>query len=99
MSFLLQPSAWAEWIEFLRVNTAANDFLLPRAVLAAGLVAFGAITGRRWLVAVAVWLALPVIYVNSWVILLAIVRLRDRVEAAAWVPEATAVPTAVATPR
>ena len=40
------------------------------------LVAFGAWTGRRWLVPVAVWLALPIIWINSWVILLAIIRLR-----------------------
>jgi hypothetical protein len=86
VSFVLQPTAWADWIEFLRVNTAANDFLLPRVVIAAGLVTFGGLTGRRWLVPVGVWLALPVIYVNSWVILLAVVRLRARVDPAAWLP-------------
>ena len=41
------------------------------------LVVFGARTGRRWLVPVAVWLSLPVVWVNSWVILLATIRLRE----------------------
>ncbi len=86
VSVVLQPGAWADWIEFLRINTAANDFLLPRVAVAIVLVTFGALTGRRWLVAVAVWLALPVIYVNSWAVLLAVVRLRDRVEPAGWLP-------------
>jgi hypothetical protein len=86
VSVALQPTAWSDWIDFLRVNTAANDALLPRAAIAVVLTAFGALTGRRWLVAVSVWLALPVIYVNSWVILLAVARLRERVEPAAWLP-------------
>jgi hypothetical protein len=97
VSVLLQPAAWRDWIEFLRVNTAANDFLLPRAAIAVVLVTFGALTGRRWLVAVAVWLALPVIYVNSWAVLLAVVRLRERVEPAAWLPASAEAPVGART--
>ena len=59
---------------------------MPRVIAAVLMVAFGALTGRRWLVAVAVWISLPVIYINSWVVLLAIIRLRERT-AAAWLPD------------
>jgi hypothetical protein len=86
VSLLLTPSAWADWLEFLQTNAGSPEFLLPRGILAALMVAFGGLTGRRWLVAVAVWLSLPVVWVNSWAILLAVVRLRDRVEPAAWLP-------------
>ena len=86
VSVLLSPSAWADWLVFLQSNAGANDFLLPRALVAAGMVAFGALTGRRWLVAVAVWLSLPVLWINSWAMLLAVVRLRERVEPPAWLP-------------
>jgi len=41
-------------------------------------VAIGALTGRRWLVPIAVWIAQPNVIINSWVILLATIRMRDR---------------------
>ena len=55
-----------------------SQLLVLRLALAVGLVAFGARTDRRWLVPVAVWISLPVIWINSWVILLAVIRLRER---------------------
>jgi hypothetical protein len=48
-----------------------------RLVAAAAIVAVGAFTGRAWTVPIAVWLALPVVWIESWVILLAIIRLRE----------------------
>jgi len=77
VSFVLNPSAWFEWVGFLLASTGGSQFLVPRTLIAAGLVVLGGLTGRRWLVAVAVWLALPVIYPNSWAVLLAVVRLRE----------------------
>jgi len=47
----------------------------PLLYLGALLVIFGAATGRAWLVPVAVWIALPVVWINAWVILLASIRL------------------------
>jgi hypothetical protein len=79
VSYLLNPTAWADWIALLTSSTGRTDLLLPRVALAGLLVAWGAWTGRPWVVAVAGWLALPVIWINSWVILLAVIRLRDRV--------------------
>ena len=77
VSFLLAPSAWENWIAFLLDSPGRSQLLALRVVLAAGLVAFGARTDRRWLVPVAVWISLPVVWVNSWVILLAVIRLRQ----------------------
>jgi hypothetical protein len=84
VSFVAQPTAWADWLEVLRASAGSNDALVPRALVAVVLVAFGGLTGRRWMVPVAVWISLPVVWVNSWVILLAVVRLRERVEPAHW---------------
>jgi Glycosyltransferase family 87 len=79
VSFVLAPSAWFDWIRFLVDSPGRSELLLPRLVLASLLVVVGAATGRRWFVPVAVMLALPVVWVNSWVILLAVIRLRDGV--------------------
>jgi Glycosyltransferase family 87 len=78
ISFALAPSAWSDWWTFLLASPGRSQLLIPRTVVAAVLVLFGARTGRRWLVPVAVWLALPIVWVNSWVILLAVIRLRER---------------------
>ena len=78
VSLALAPSAWSDWYAFLLASPGRSQLLVPRTVIATVLVAFGAATGRRWLVPVAVWLALPIVWVNSWVILLAAIRLRGR---------------------
>ena len=80
VSYLLGPSAWQDWIAFLLASPGRSELLLPRLVIGALLVALGAITGRRWLVPVAVWMSLPVVWINSWVILLAVIRLREPVK-------------------
>lgn len=77
VSYLLNPSAWTDWLSLLTSSPSRSDLLLPRVVLAALLVLWGARGGKGWVVPVAGWLALPVIWVNSWVILLAVIRLRD----------------------
>ena len=79
VSFALSPSAWTDWVVFLLASPGASQMLGVRLVAAGLLVALGAMTGRRWLVAVAVWLSLPLVYINSWVILLAAIRLREPV--------------------
>jgi Glycosyltransferase family 87 len=96
-SFVLAPSAWFDWIAFLRGSTGSGELLYPRLAVAAAIVVAGALTGRRWTVPIAVWLALPVVWIESWVILLAIIRLREPVPAAlpvrpALVPAVTSAP-------
>jgi hypothetical protein len=86
VSFLYAPGAWFDWYDFLRANSGSTEgFLLARIVLGAGLVAFGALTGRRWLVPIGVWFTLPHVWASSWVILLAVIRLLPA-EAATSVP-------------
>jgi hypothetical protein len=79
ISFVLAPTAWFDWITFLRGSTGSGELLYVRLVAAAAIVAAGAVTGRPWTVPIAVWLALPVVWIESWVILLAVIRLRDPV--------------------
>jgi hypothetical protein len=77
VSFALNPSAWMDWVSFLASERGQSELLLPRLVIAGALVVWGARTGNAWTIAVAGWLALPVIWVNAWVILLGVIRLRD----------------------
>jgi Glycosyltransferase family 87 len=78
VSFVLAPTAWFDWYAFLRASTGSGELLYARIAAAALIVVAGALTDRRWVVPIAVWLALPVVWIESWVILLAIIRLRDR---------------------
>ena len=87
VSFALAPTAWFDWYAFLRGSTGSGELLYPRLAAAAAIVVAGALTGRRWAIPVAVWLAMPVVWIESWVILLAIIRLREPA------PSTTAIPT------
>jgi hypothetical protein len=81
VSYLVNPTAWVDWIALLTTNAERGELLIPRVVIGAVMVVIGALTGRRWLVPVAVWLALPVVWINAWVVLLATIRLRHPVPA------------------
>jgi uncharacterized protein YjeT (DUF2065 family) len=78
VSFALYPTAWVDWFAFLASSSDRSQWLLARLASAVILLVFGAATGRRWLVPVAVWIAQPNVIINSWVILLAAVPLRER---------------------
>jgi hypothetical protein len=95
-SFALAPSAWFDWVSFLRGSTGSGELLYPRLALSAVIVVAGALTGRRWTIPIAVWLALPVVWIESWVILFAIIRLREPVEPAlpSWLPSRRQAATA-----
>jgi hypothetical protein len=82
ISLVLAPTAWFDWVAFLRGSTGSGELLYPRLIASAAIVVAGALTGRRWAIPIAVWLALPVVWIESWVILLAIIRLRGPVEPA-----------------
>jgi hypothetical protein len=94
VSFAIAPGAWFDWVKFLTTSqdtgAGSNDwyaFLFPplwlRVAAAAGLVVWGARTNRRWVVPVATALAMPVIWVTTPAILVAIPRLRQRPSPAA----------------
>lgn len=89
VSFVIVPGAWFDWVKFLSTSQAtgagANDwyaFLFPplwlRVTAAAILVVWGARTDRRWVVPVATMVAMPVIWVTTPAILVAIPRLRRK---------------------
>ena len=79
ISFVLSPTAWFDWYDFLRANQGSTEgMLIPRIVAGAVVITYGALTNRRWLVPVAVWFTLPHIWASSWVILLAVIRLWPR---------------------
>ena len=96
VSFVLDRAAWEAWLRLLQTDLSGAGQasfetvgwflpipLLPRLAVAAGLVAFAAWRGRRWLVPVAVLLALPVIWLNGLAVLAAVVPLwRERTAAA-----------------
>jgi hypothetical protein len=92
VSFALSPTAWFDWIAFLRASTGSGEMLYVRIVAAAVIITAGALTDRRWTVPIGVWLALPVVWIESWVILLAIIRLRDTPAAATTEPETSRRP-------
>jgi hypothetical protein len=82
------PDLWREWLDVLVFNAGTSPrpgsvpvsiwLRLPIAVL---LVAYGAVTNRRWLVPVASMLAIPALWGGSLTMLLAIVALeRPRIE-------------------
>lgn len=98
VSFALAPTAWFDWYTFLRSSTGSGELLYPRIAASAVVVTIGALKGWRWTVPIAVWLALPVVWIESWVILLAIIRLREPAPVPALVTRLTAAPTHVPTP-
>jgi len=82
------PSVWLAWIDTLAGRQAnpspavAPVPLIPRLVIAVGLVAWGARTDRRWTVPVALCLAIPTWYFSGLMLapLIALVAIwRDRV--------------------
>lgn len=89
VSFAIAPGAWFDWVTFLTsssstgpVDNASYQWLIPplvvRLAVAAALIVWGARTDRRWVVPVATVLAMPVLWITSPAVLVAIPRLRRR---------------------
>lgn len=81
LSALVRPGAWLEWLALL-AGTAADGDVIPvplwlRLPMAVVLVAWGALTDRRWTVVVAAWLALPAWYLNGTAVLVGLIPLLD----------------------
>jgi hypothetical protein len=77
-SFAIRPEWWFDWFGFLRGNSgyAAHQYPLVRIAIAALVVAWGAKTDRPWTVPLGAFLALPVIYLDSFTFLLGCVAVR-----------------------
>jgi hypothetical protein len=109
VSFAVAPGAWFDWVKFLGTSQAggagSNDwynFLIPplwlRLVGAALLVVWGARTNRRWVVPVATAVAMPVFWVTTPAVLVAIPRLRGKVAETSGPSPEPAVTTSSAEP-
>ena len=77
-SFALRPEWWADWIALITRDqgNAAHQLPYVRYVIAAAIVAWGARTDRPWTVPLGAFLALPVIYPDSFTFLLGCVAVR-----------------------
>ena len=76
ISFVLAPDAWRDWIALLRHDGGTqSSVLLVRIAVAALIVAWGGLTDRRWTVPLAAMLALPVVWMDSFSMLLGCVAL------------------------
>ncbi|HEY3165454.1 MAG TPA: glycosyltransferase family 87 protein [Candidatus Limnocylindrales bacterium] len=76
VSFALAPNLWFDWVRLLRSDGGNESArLIPRLILAAAICAWGALTDRRWAVPLASMLALPVIWSDSFAVLLGCVAL------------------------
>jgi hypothetical protein len=86
VSFAIAPGVWGDWYRVLRSDGGnESSRLIPRLAAAAGIAAWGGLTNRRWAVPLAAMLSLPVIWSDSFAMLLGCVavsgpvgRLRTR---------------------
>jgi hypothetical protein len=94
ISFVLAPGLWSDWFTALGTQTEATlaplrqsaPISLPiRLAAAAAIVVWGALTDRRWVVPIAISLAVPFAWWNVFSIMIASLRLGS--------PRPVAVPT------
>lgn len=77
ISFVAYPTAWFEWVAFVLGSTQRGEALPLRLAIAVGIMAVAGLTNRKWMVPIAVTLAFPVVWVETYVVLLAMVRIVD----------------------
>ncbi|HEY6568712.1 MAG TPA: glycosyltransferase family 87 protein [Candidatus Limnocylindrales bacterium] len=93
VSFVISPDAWRDWLALLRHDGGTqSSTLLVRLAIAAVIVVWGARTERRWTVPLAAMLALPVVWMDSFSMLLGCVAVSGsaavRAQATAAKPQA-----------
>lgn len=85
LSAMFAPEAWRGWFDLLRRSvtdrqTIEGDYLaIPiwlRLPIGVAIIAWGARTNRRWTVPIGVLLSMPILWVNVFTILIAIIPLR-----------------------
>ena len=91
ISFVVLPDAWRHWVDVLAAGATTDVTsgsipipLLVRLPFAVVLLAWGARTDRRWVVPVACFLALPVLWYGSLALLVGVVPLVRPALAARW---------------
>jgi hypothetical protein len=81
VGFLVQPDLWWAWLRSLADADTTYEIGHPlgplplRVTAAAAVTAFGAWTGRAWLVPIAMFLAVPGLWAFNWGLLAAVPRL------------------------
>lgn len=81
VSFVVAPGVWQDWIALLRHDGGTqSSVLLVRIAIAAVIVIWGARTERRWTVPLAAMLALPVVWMDSFSMLLGCVAVSGSTE-------------------
>lgn len=99
VSALTDPDAWRQWLNLALTAKVAADtpgWFVPvplaiRVVAAAAFVTWGALTDRRWTVAVAATIALPVLWLNGFALATAMLpELRARHVGSRGAPDARA---------
>lgn len=85
VSAFFSPNAWKGWFEFLLSSvgqgaTVTGDYVaipyLLRLPIAIGVIAWGARTDRYWTVPVGVLIGMPILWVNMFSLLIAVIPLR-----------------------
>jgi hypothetical protein len=89
ISFAVRPDLWRAWIELLVAATRAPnwEFIVPvpvwfRLPISVAILWWGAKTDRRWTVPLASCIALPVLWLNGFAMLVAMIPLLDPASAA-----------------
>jgi hypothetical protein len=84
VSFVIRPDLWRAWFDLLVAASRAPDmeFIVPipiwyRLPVAVGVLFWGARTDRRWTVPLASTIAIPVLELNAFAMLVAMVPLID----------------------
>jgi hypothetical protein len=80
VSIALSPELWVQWLTVIPQSPAGPGLTIPiplwaRMVFAAGLVAWGARGNRRWVVPIAVLIAMPQLRYAMFTVLLAVIPL------------------------
>jgi hypothetical protein len=75
---IVLPGSWGRWAEMIRASAGADALYLPLRLVAAVLLTVHAgLTGRRWLLPVALLLSIPHLGWSSLAVLVGVLRLRE----------------------
>ena len=111
VSAMLAPQLWHDWYDLLRRSVTDKQVVegaylgIPvwvRLPFALGIIVWGARTNRHWTVPISVLLAMPILWINVFALLIAIVPLREEpglTPARAWLLRERLLPQSVTNKR